>query len=321
MSLILRLILLVACLVPVGCLSALQKHNERVRAEQRSEGIATACQQKDVAKLKEYLDYEPDRQNREAATTCLVDLQMAALTQADCATFSAAFVEREEHQEGRIVVSKRSSLIDFRRYLLAEPREKVAERQAAIVDKAWACHDNVVLFTNAGNALLKDDADTWNPLYARLENTAGDGSVLARMLESMREEAPLRTLDSTRVAAWLEETKPVGRCKDLEEASRGKAIMRQYLLYFFLRNNCKGEATSIATEQLVSKDANARMDACLAFGRLKDKSRVADMRRLAQTDTARSIDRERIGFLTYAYVTYPVREACQQTLNELEVGK
>lgn len=321
MSFMLRLAILVLSLGPLGCLGALQKHNETRRTERRAEGIAAACKEKDAAKLEEFLKYEPDRANHAAATSCLVDLRVTALVSADCATFSSAFADRDRHMEGKVEVSKRKQLIDFQRHLFAEPEPDRERHFGAIADKAWACHDNTVLFTDASNALMKNGADTWNPLYARLEKKGGAGSVLERMLEVMRADDLPMTPDAARMAGWLGKVKPVDRCKDLEEASRGKSGMRHDLLHFFLQNDCKSEAASIATEQLTSKDAGARMDACLAFGRLKDKTRVAEMRRLATTDTARSLDRERVGYLTYAYVTFPVREACQQTLNELELGR
>ena len=322
MSPIFRLSILVLSLGPLGplgCLGALQKHNENVRTERRGEGIATACKEKDEAKLEEYLKYEPDRANHAAATSCLVDLRMTALVGADCATFSSAFADRDRHMEGKVEVSKQKKLVDFQRHLFAEPEAERERHFEAIVDKAWACHDNTILFTDASNALMKSGADTWVPLFEHLEKKGG--SVLERMLELMREEDPAKTPDSTRMVAWLAKTKPVAQCKAIEEASRKtRSALRYHLLGFFLQNDCKSEATALANEQLADKNPEVRMNACLAFGQLKDKSRVADMRRLARTDTARSLDRERVGYFTYAYVTYPVREACQQTLNELEMG-
>ncbi len=223
---------------------------------------------------------------------------------------------QEEGSELDLDVAIRS-LIDFK--VEGYPTEK--ERQEltrAIADKAVECRASRILFgtdrrmvgvADAAWARTLDDLDG-DTLYGMLRDDLRDKSGVVKSRGDVRTSV-----------SWLYRTQSASRCAELESVTRGQPLhpWRGALLPFFTNKKCATETRTVAGELLASSVPEYRMDACLALRDLRDKTHLAKMRRLAETDPARSIEKERQGYWTYAFVTHPVRETCQQAVNQIEL--
>ena len=317
MSLPLRLLLVPLVLSSTGCLEALQKHNAEVRAERRHGKIEAACKERNTDELREAMKNEPDHENLVLAKRCHAQIKLDELLATDCPTFSDAFAKRIRRQEGKSEISSRNPLIDFSVESFAG--EEQLDKLELLANKARTCNDTNVLFGYDGHAVA--GWELWAAVLDRLDEANHDVyPLLVRYLQEddrTRPSAP----DSVVIVRWLRKSQDASKCPKLEAVTRGKHLtsIRADLLYFFAGRSCKREVSAVAGELLASPLARHRMDACFALRDAGDTSHVGKMRRLAQTDTARAVEEAKARFWTYAYVTYPVREACQQALNELEL--
>ena len=294
-----------------GCLEALQRHNTEARAKRRHDTIDTACRSRDADGLKEVLRKESNPENHKLAKRCYVDIKVADLLATDCPAFHNAYTERASTQEGSVTVTRKNPLIDFDFQGLS--KEEVHERLVAMAQKARGCNDTHILFGAGGagfDAAVLREIDEGHQLYP----------LLIGYLKQSAKHRP-SVPDSYLIVNWLRSTQTAAQCAELEAVTRSDVLtpIRADILYFFARHRCKPQVRAVAGELLASPIARHRIDACYALRDTGDQTHAAKMRRLAQTDTARSIEEAQKGFWTYAYITYPVREACQSALNELEL--
>ncbi len=302
-----------------GChlaIDALKRHNEETRANRVRDRIDASCKGRDTEDLKKILGFESNHDNHQAALACYTKIKATALLTSRCEDFVGAF-DWVETQEGTVTKSTRSSLIDFK--VEGYPTEK--ERQEltrAIADKAVECRASRILFgtdrrmvgvADAAWARTLDDLDG-DTLYGMLRDDLRDKSGVVKSRGDVRTSV-----------SWLYRTQSASRCAELESVTRGQPLhpWRGALLPFFTNKKCATETRTVAGELLASSVPEYRMDACLALRDLRDKTHLAKMRRLAETDPARSIEKERQGYWTYAFVTHPVRETCQQAVNQIEL--
>ncbi len=320
MLLTFRLLMMFALLFfSTGCLEALQNHNRQVRAGKRHEGIEAECKARDAAALKERLKTESDSANFKLANDCYNDIKIDALLATDCDAFARAFTWTEE-REGNRTKSSRSELVDFSLDKMDEPEKN--ERLVSIAKKALECKNPNILFGHDGHTIRGTPEGAWTAAYSKLEDDGGE--VYPLLLEYLREtdNASDSRPDSHVVVSWINKTRKASDCAELDAATKKDSLtgVRADLLYFFAKSGCKNEVRTLAGEMLVSDVPRWRMDACSALREAKDKTHIAKMRRLAKTDTARTIEKAQAGFWTYGYVTFPVREACQEAINKLELA-
>ncbi len=121
---------------------------------------------------------------------------------------------------------------------------------------------------------------------------------------------------------WLTNTKTAAVCSELEQNAYDNDGTHDFLLGFYSTKNCRPEAVRAARRLLSSRRSAARMHACNAMRVVGDSSLIPQMRVLAENDVSTHVEAH--AYATWAYtvvvasgVTYPVREACQQTINEL----
>jgi hypothetical protein len=121
---------------------------------------------------------------------------------------------------------------------------------------------------------------------------------------------------------WLNKTKTAASCPELERNGDVNDGTRDFLLGFYSTKGCRAEAVRTARVLVSSRSSAARMHACNAMRVLGDSSLLPQMRVLADNDTSTHVEAQAYEGWAYTVVvasgvTYPVREACQEAINEL----
>ena len=121
---------------------------------------------------------------------------------------------------------------------------------------------------------------------------------------------------------WLNRTKTASICRELEQNAYDNDGTRDFLLGYYSTKNCRTEAVRVARTLLSSRSSAARMHACNAMRVVGDSSLIPQMRILAENDVSTHVEAQTYEGWAYTVVvasevTYPVREACQQAINEL----
>ena len=303
--------LAVTAITSVGCLGALQHSNETRHTAARSQRIEAACAAKDLDALDWKKHYEPDQKNRERMQTCFLGIKTERLVALECPAFTQAF-EWIEAMDGSVKVSKRNPLSDFASDLTDQSAAQVDAVRLPILEKAVACRAGGVLFSDL-RVGLGDQG--WDRAFDAAEHK---GLHLYPLLLSYVRGAHTR-LKTEHIVGWLARTQGAKQCGELAEVTRNDENLRADMLYFFVQKGCKSAAHSVAAELLASPAAGYRARGCMALRDLGDRSEMSRMRLLASRDTARALESGSTGFWLVTFVTYPVREACQDALNQLEL--
>jgi len=300
-----------------GCLAALRKHNQDRRTTKRAERIEAACQARDGGALKELLRIESDPENHARARGCYLDIELSALLATDCRGFAGALTDVVTYQ-GETKITTRNPMLEFTRFTDHMTTSEERQLRLVVAEKAFTCGYGDVVFGNPGRFLPARARTAWVDTYEDLAAKGHDVYGLFLGTVKRPDHAPLDTPSAVR---WLMQTQASARCAELERASRAEPRLRADLVIFFAHNRCRAQTHTVAGELLASRSAALRARACSTLRDVGDHSYAAKMRLLARTDPARQLEQEDIDLWTYTFVTYPVREACQQALNELTLGQ
>jgi hypothetical protein len=290
-----------------GChlaIEALERSNQERRDDHARVALDKACADKDLATLQKV--YSSRAEDQTFAKRCVVDIQVSAVLATDCETFTAAFDPLDKRE-------KPSTNIALESY--TDEKER-ARRARQLADKALECKTTRFLL---GPHAARTAAVNWTEIVDALDQD----QLYAVFREDLGARAGVVDSGSAQIAvSWLIRTQDANRCADLVAVTRDTKKphpWRGVLLPFFVGKKCASETKIVASELLSSGWAEDRMDACRALQGLGDKSQLQKMKRLATTDPARSLERQRAGVWEYAFVTHPVREVCQGAVNQLEL--
>lgn len=310
----LSIVFLSLLVATTGCIDALKQHNEARNAAARGTRIDAACAARDVAALDEMQRYEPNHVNHARALDCFLRLKVEALEALECPAFAAAF-EDEVHMEGQTQVTHRNDQSSLASYLTDQPVDRVAAIHTRIARKALGCRAASVLFSQRRVTLGGGDGSEGSEAWARVFASLDQPGLYGLLVSYVRRTHD--SLASQSIVTWLDQTHGAAQCGELEGATRHSENLRADLLYFFVRKHCKREAHAVASELLASPAAGFRARACMALRDLDDRSELSRMQLLATRDTARELEAGYSGFWVIGYVSFPVREACQEAINQL----
>ena len=292
-----------------GChlaLEAIERGNQERRDDHARVALEKACTEKDIPTLQKV--YSSRNEDHVFSQRCVAEIKVEALLATSCELFSATF-DPLDHTESK----KPDKNVSLDAYADATERDQRAKQLA---EKALEC--KTTHFLLASYRVPSQSVD-WPKIIDALDQE--------RLYGMFRDDLKGRSGvvssgQAQQAISWLVRKQDKARCGDLEAATRDSKKphpWRGVLLPFFVDKKCAAETKQVATELLASSWAEDRMDACRALQGLGDKSQLAKMKRLAETDPARSLERQGSGFWEYAFVTHPVREACQGAINQLEL--
>lgn len=301
---------LTAALLPTtGChlaIEALERSNQERRDDHARVALEKACADKDIPTLQKV--YSSRKEDSDFAQRCVADIKVDALLATSCEVFSATFDPLDDSDAKK--VDKHVSLDVY-----ADATER-NQRAKQLADKAFECKTTRFLLASYR---VQSTSVEWPKIVDALDRD----ELYAMFRDDLKARSGVVASGQAGLAvAWLMRTQDAKRCADLEAATKDTKKphpWRGALLPFFVDKKCAGETKLVATELLASSWAEDRMDACRALQGLGDKSQLSKMKRLADTDPARSLERQGSGFWEYAFVTHPVREVCQGAVNQLEL--
>lgn len=290
-----------------GChlaIQAIERAGQERRDDNARVALEKACADKDLKTLQKV--YSSRKEDHAFAQRCVAEIKVAALLGADCETWNATFDPLDKGQKLDRTVALSAYTDEAER----------TEKAQSLAKKALQCGTTRFLL---GTYRPAEDGVKWAPII--------DGLDRDRVYELFRDDLKAKTGivasgQASLAISWLLRSQEKDRCAELESITRDAKKphpWRGVLLPFFSKKQCTAQAKQVATELLASSFADDRMDACRALQDMNDKSQLGKMKRLAETDPARSLERERSGFWEYAFVTYPVRETCQAAVNQLEM--
>ncbi len=298
-----------ALLPNAGChlaIEALERSNQERRDDHARVALEKACTDKDIPTLQKV--YSSRKEDSDFAQRCVAEIKVDALLATSCEVFSATFDPLDE--SGAKKADKHVSLDVY-----ADETERNA-RATQLAEKAFEC--KTTRFLLASYRVQSTSVD-WPKIVDALDQ---DG-LYAMFRDDLKARTGVVSSGQAGLAvAWLMRKQDGKRCAELEAVTRDPKKAHPWrgaLLPFFVDEKCAAETKLVATELLASSWAEDRMDACRALQGLGDKSQLAKMKRLADTDPARSLERQGSGFWEYAFVTHPVREVCQGAVNQLEL--
>lgn len=290
-----------------GChlaLEALEKSNQARRDDRARVALEKACADKDVKTLQKV--YSSRNEDHAFAQRCVAEIKVAALLDAECDTWNATFDPLDKG-------AKLDKSVALSAYTDEAERK---EKATSLAKKALQCGTTRFLL---GSYRVAEDGVKWAEIIDGLDADR----IYALLRDDLRDKTGIVASGQAEIAiAWLLRNQEKDRCAELETVTREPKKphpWRGVLLPFFSKKQCAAQAKQVATELLASSYAEDRMDACRALRDMNDKSQLGKMRRLAETDPARSLERQRSGFWEYAFVTFPVRETCQAAVNQLEL--
>jgi hypothetical protein len=290
-----------------GChlaIEALERSNQERRDDHARVALEKACADKDLATLQKV--YSSRDEDHDFAQRCVAEIKVSAILATDCELFSASFDPTDERAKPDV---------HFKLAAYKDPEER-SDRARKLAEKALEC--KTTRFLLGPNAARSTEVD-----WASIVDGLDQDRVYSLLRDDLKDRSGVVASGSAEVAvSWLMRTQTKSRCADLVDVTRDPKKphpWRGVLLPFFVGKKCELETKAVASELLSSSWAEDRMDACRALQGLGDKSQLSKMKRLATTDPARSLERQRAGVWEYAFVTHPVREVCQGAVNQLEL--
>lgn len=313
---------LVLAVMLSGC-TVLKQVQANEAAKQLQLSVNQACAAKDAAALADLLK-KTGGATFDQVRGCYIGAKTEALLALPCDGFRAAFVPIVT-SDGRSTKTTPNPATAYGNWTSGLPPAERDRIVLSVAERAVACDAGEVLFTRALHRIDQGDRN-WARVYRALEE---------RNLDLYRPfvrfvGASVRMNDAGTVLSWLA-SRPARDCAELEGASAAAAepavreSTRAVLLLFFAKKSCRKEVTAVARELVSSRVATFRARSCTALRDVGETSLRAQMQLLAGTDPARQLETQDVGGYEYAqrvaYLTHPVREACQQAINELALKR
>jgi hypothetical protein len=291
---------------------------ERKRVHAEADEIERAYAAGDAARL-EKIEHESEYDSHKARARALsFELRSKALLAMDCPAFETAFtplVVRGDDGRTQEVGNPATGFGAAADQL--EPAQRAAFEHA-VVEKAADCKSQLLFRGELGWLLDADDDRHRGQLLIDLEH---EGKPIFEIFLALLHAQNRHTLFKSNAAfAWLESTKSAAACPELEAAARSADIgTRAFLVAFYTKKGCRLETVRAAKELIATESPLLRMEACQAEQLVGDTSLLEQMTYLSQNDTTRDIGHQDVGVWRFHYLTYPVREVCQEAINELHM--
>lgn len=296
-----------ACATSASSTTSSRQPRSHAREDRDRVQIENAYADRDVRMLHELLDITTDKANHALAAEYYVMLRLESLTHLDCDAFFAAFQPVKKRLNPRT---------EFAAFTGELTPAKQTEVMSTVLGIAARCRSPQLFATTIHRLIPEATEDAWADALIAVDRKGLP--VYTAFVASLRSSA--KGMDATLTSKWLVATRTQAECHELEEAAqKADPTARASLVYFYLQKGCKAEAVHAARELLASRIANFRARGCRTLRELGDTSLIPQMEQLAKADNASKLEDDQQQLWAYSFTKFPVRETCQQALEQLRV--